>query len=69
VKLDINRANKTNGLFSGSGTSPQKYAMKLMSGLEIGPPRFPIKKLSKESIEEMERDIKALNIDHAFKTV
>lgn len=53
----------------GSGTSPQKYAMKLMSGLEIGPPRFPIKKLSKESIEEMERDIKALNIDHAFKTV
>jgi hypothetical protein len=42
--------------------------MKLMSGLEVGPPRFPLKTLSQESIQQMEKDIKALNIDFAFKT-
>ena len=42
--------------------------MKLMSGLEVGPPRFPLKCLSKESVAQLGLDIEALNIDYAFKT-
>ena len=53
---------------AGPGTATQKYAMRLMSGLEVGPPRFPLKTLSKESVDQLASDIESLNIDYAFKT-
>jgi hypothetical protein len=42
--------------------------MRLMSGLNVGPPRFPLKRLSEEAVAAMEKDIQALGIDYAFET-
>ena len=41
--------------------------MKLMTGLDLGPPRFPLKSLTQEEVKQMDKDIKALNIDHVYK--
>ena len=53
--------------FLGSGTGPQKYAMKLLTGLEVGPPRFPLKPMPQELVDEMERDLRDLGVDFVYK--
>ena len=42
--------------------------MRLLTGLEVGPPRFPLKTLAAESVAEMESDLRNLAVDFVFKT-
>ena len=45
------------------GTAPQKVAMKLLTGIDVGPARFPQINMKPENIPLLERDLKNLKID------
>ena len=47
------------------GTVPQKVAMKLLTGIDVGPARFPQINMNPENIPLLEKDLKELNI-HSY---
>jgi dihydrodipicolinate synthase/N-acetylneuraminate lyase len=63
VKDKLNKLVTKKILFSTGGwVSTMKAAMSLMTPINVGPPRPPLTPLSDQQTEELEKDLRALQL-------